>query len=302
MNRRNWLRTSVATGLALSATAKGNFAEAKPIAPRSVSRWPLGVLNRAWAGWELDDAIKGAKEAGFTGFGLISPQKGKHLIGSDVSAESVDAVKRQIEDRGLDVIVAALRYREDDPLPALRDEVRRQIENASRLGVGFLMTFGVDRAANFAKFEQVMTDAAARTATTGIRLVIKPHGGISAGPTEILRCIERVGHPNFSVWYDPGNIVHYTGADPVEAVVPIAKRVTGLCVKDCAKRGGEVMISLGEGRVNFPALLARMAEAGFNGPLLLEGIRIGATPEETTANAKANLVVLERAIKTLPPR
>jgi sugar phosphate isomerase/epimerase len=141
-----------------------------------------------------------------------------------------------------------------------------------------------------------MHDAAERAQKAGVRLVIKPHGGITLGPPEILRCLERVGHPNLSVWYDPGNILHYTGMDPIAAYDPLAKRVTGMCAKDCGKRSGEVMMAFGEGRVDFNALFNKMAATGFDGPIMIEGIKIGKTAEETAHNAKFNRQVLERAI------
>jgi sugar phosphate isomerase/epimerase len=111
-----------------------------------------------------------------------------------------------------------------------------------------------------------------------------------------------VGHPNFSVWYDAGNILHYTGADPIEAYAPLAKRVTGLCAKDCAGRSGEVMMTFGEGKVDLAGLLNTMAASGFDGPVMIEGIRVGKSPEETATNARANRLALERAIATVPSR
>jgi sugar phosphate isomerase/epimerase len=255
-------------------------------------------MNRAWTAWGLDDALKGARDAGCSTIGLIAAHQGKHLIGADATVESLDAIKRKLADSGLELVVTALRIQENDTPRALQDDVRRQIDNSARLGTRFIMTFGVDRPANYTKFEQVMTDAAARAEAAKVKLVIKPHGGIAYGPAEILRCVEHVGHPNFSVWYDPGNILHYTGADPVEAYVPLAKHVTGFCAKDCARRSGEVMMTIGEGKVDFPALFARMAATGFDGPILIEGIKVGKTPDETTANAEANRLALERAMAT----
>jgi len=48
----------------------------------------------------------------------------------------------------------------------------------------------------------LMADAAPQAEKRGLKLVLKPHGGGSGASEEILRCIEKVSHPNFKVWYD----------------------------------------------------------------------------------------------------
>ena len=38
---------------------------------------------------------------------------------------------------------------------------------------------------------------------------------------------------------------------------------------------------------------ANLKSVGFNGPIMIEGVKVGATAEETTANARANREFLE---------
>ena len=109
--------------------------------------------------------------------------------------------------------------------------------------------------------------------------------------------MEKVGHPNFKVWYDAGNIIYYTGKDPLAELEPVVKYVTGFCAKDCPAPKGEVMSQFGTGKVDFKAIFARLKAAGFNGPIMVEGVAVGGTPDETTANARANREFLERLIR-----
>jgi sugar phosphate isomerase/epimerase len=44
----------------------------------------------------------------------------------------------------------------------------------------------------------------------------------------------------------------------------------------------------GTGKVDFAGVFKAMKAAGFKGPIMVEGVKVGATPEETAANAKAN--------------
>ena len=38
---------------------------------------------------------------------------------------------------------------------------------------------------------------------------------------------------------------------------------------------------------------------GFDGPIMVAGVKVGATPEETTANARANREFLEKALASI---
>jgi sugar phosphate isomerase/epimerase len=178
-------------------------------------------------------------------------------------------------------------------------DVRKQIENAARLELKFLLTFGVDQSAHYENFYRLMSDAAAQAEKRGVQIVMKPHGGVSAASDQILRCLEKVGHQNFKIWYDAGNIVYYTGKDPVAEVDPIARHLTGFCAKDCPGPKGEVMSSFGAGKVDFKAIFGKLKSAGFNGPIMVEGVKVGATAEETTANARANREFLERTLASI---
>jgi sugar phosphate isomerase/epimerase len=79
----------------------------------------------------------------------------------------------------------------------------------------------------------------------------------------------------------------------------IAQHVAGFCAKDCPARKGEVMSQFGTGKVAFKAVFAKLKSAGFNGPIMGEGVKVGATVEEATTNARANREFLEKALETI---
>jgi len=147
----------------------------------------------------------------------------------------------------------------------------------------------------------VMADAAAYAQERGIKLVLKPHGGGSGAAEEILRCIKEVKHPNFKIWYDAGNIIYYTGKDPLEQLKPIAQYVTGFCAKDCAQQKGEIWLEFGKGKVAFPAVFGELKRAGFNGPVMVECCAKdkNSTVDDITAAARANREFLEKLFANL---
>ena len=86
--------------------------------------------------------------------------------------------------------------------------------------------------------------------------------------------VEHVGHPNFSLCYDPGNMIHYTKGEvrPETDVHDAARYVTTCIIKDCVVVGGtpDVWILPGDGWVDFRAVLSGLVGAGFRGPLYVE--------------------------------
>lgn len=258
--------------------------------------WTVGCFNRPWTQWSFDVALESIKAAGFGVTGLLSRTKGEPFIGSEATPEYLAALKRRIASRGLTANMAALRTKHDIPLEDSIRDTRRQIDHARFLSLKYLLTFGVDQPSQYEHYYRVMTDAAAYSGERGLNLVMKPHGGSTASAAETLRSLEQVKHPNFKIWYDAGNIIHYTGKDPVAELKPIAPHVTGFCAKDCAQVKGDVMIQFGAGKVNFKAVFAVLKEAGFQGPVMIECCAPGETPEAVVAHARANKEFLERVL------
>lgn len=262
-------------------------------------KWQIGCFNRPWTKWTFDQTLKEIKAAGFNTAGLLTRTKDEPFIGADATPDYLQGLKQRLVVSGLTANMGALRSRHNIPLEDSIRAVRKQIDNAQFLSLKYMMSFGTDNPAEFAHYVKVMSDAAAYAREKGIRLVMKPHGGISGSSDEILRVIKEVNHRNFSIWYDAGNIIHYTGKDPVTEIDAIARHITGFCAKDCGEVKGEVMIQFGAGKVDFAAVFKRLKAAGFNGPVMVECCKVGQTPEETTANARANREFLEKVLASL---
>lgn len=295
INRRHFIRS---TALAVAAVASVPLKSAAAENAAQV-QWPIGCFNRPWTKWSYNEALTGMTDAGYKLTGLLTRTKTEPFIGADADPAYVAILKKRISDHGLRANMAALRVKTDGTVEQGIKDMRTQVYYAAFLGLEFLLTFGVDKPEQYEAYYQIMADAAEQCAAKKIKLVLKPHGGGSGAAEEILRCIEKVKHPNFKVWYDAGNIIYYTGKDPLAELEPIVQHVTGFCAKDCAREKGDVMIQFGEGKVDFKAVFARLKRAGFNGPVMVECCKIGATPQETTAYAKANREFLEKVFAQL---
>jgi sugar phosphate isomerase/epimerase len=290
MNRREFLQHAILGGTATTLGLSG-----LPRLSASV-RWPIGCFNRPFTTWNFDAALKQIRTAGYQTTGLLTRTKDEPFIGADATPEYLARLKQRIAGSGLTANMGALRSRHDIPIDESIKEVRRQIENADALALTYLLTFGVDKADEYEHYYKVMSDAAAYAQERRIKLVMKPHGGGSGASGEIMAAMKAVQHPNFKIWYDAGNIIYYTGKDPVEELKPIARHVTGFCAKDCGAPNSDVMIQFGTGKVDFAAVFGALKAAGFDGPIMVECCKVGATAEETMANARANRRFLEHVL------
>jgi sugar phosphate isomerase/epimerase len=292
--RREFIRES--TTLLAGAALLGD-APLLPAAP--AVRWPIGCFNRPWTRWPFDETLKAIKTAGYATTGLLTRTNADPFIAAEATPEYLDGLKRTLAASGLTAIMGALRTPHDAPLEDTVKSLQKEIDNAAFLGLKYVMTFGVDEPAQFDRYLQSMAAAAAYGAEKGVQVVLKPHGGTSGASDEIIAAMRKVGHPNFKLWYDAGNIIYYTGKDPVEELKPIVQHVTGFCAKDCAAPKSEVMIQFGTGKVDFAAVFNVLRSAGFDGPVMVECCAVGDTPEATAASARANREFLEKVLAAI---
>ncbi len=93
-------------------------------------------------------------------------------------------------------------------------------------------------------------------------------------PIALLRVMQDTGAANLGVNLDPANLLMYGKANPIDALDIIGPYVRGVHAKDGEyplngrKLGGEK--PLGQGRVGFPGLVARLRELGYRGALTIE--------------------------------
>jgi sugar phosphate isomerase/epimerase len=264
--------------------------------PAPGAAWPIGCFNRPWTKWTFDETLKAIKAAGYATTGLLTRTKLDPFIAADATPEYLEGLKRTLAASGLTANMGALRSRHDIPIEETVKSLQKEIDNAAFLGLKYVMTFGIDNPAQFEHYFKAMAAAAAYGAEKGVQVVMKPHGGSSGASDEIIAAMKKVGHSNFKIWYDAGNIIYYMGKDPIEELKPIVQYVTGFCAKDCAEPKGDVMIQFGAGKVDFGGVFRVLKGAGFNGPIMVECCAVGDTAEATAANARANREFLEKVL------
>ena len=116
-------------------------------------------------------------------------------------------------------------------------------------------------------------------------------------PITLARAIQDIGLDNLGVNLDPANLIGYGKANPVDALDTLGKYVRDVHAKDALyptdgyKLGEET--PLGEGKVNFPAFVAKLKECGYDGVLTIEREISG---EQQTKDIIAGKAFLETLI------
>jgi sugar phosphate isomerase/epimerase len=115
-------------------------------------------------------------------------------------------------------------------------------------------------------------------------------------PVTLLRTIEEVGTGNLGINLDPANLILYGKANPVDALDVFGKYVMDVHAKDglYPTNGRELgtEVKIGDGKVNFPAFIAKLKEVGYDGTLIIEREIEGEQQTKDIAESKMYLSTL----------
>jgi sugar phosphate isomerase/epimerase len=108
-------------------------------------------------------------------------------------------------------------------------------------------------------------------------------------PVTLLRVIQDLGMDNIGVNLDPANLLLYGRGNPVDSISVYGKYIRGVHAKDGeyptdGRHLGEEK-PIGEGRVNFPLLIAELKKVGYDGALTIENEIVG-DQENTIIDSK----------------
>jgi sugar phosphate isomerase/epimerase len=241
-------------------------------------------------------ALDAIAEAGFKYAGLMTTRSKTGLVISiSTTLEEAERIGEEAEKRGLGVLSV---YGGDIPvaksLGAGIEGLKKLIDNCAACDAKNLLMGGTGDEKLYKMYYKAIAECCDYAAEKGVGISIKPHGGLNATGPQCRKTIEMVGHRNFRIWYDPGNIFFYSNGelDPVDDAATVDGLVVGMCVKDY-RHPKNVSVTPGTGQVDFPAVLARLRKGGFTqGPLVVECLDQG-DAEQTLAQARKARTFLE---------
>ncbi|KPK69733.1 MAG: hypothetical protein AMJ84_08970 [Acidithiobacillales bacterium SM23_46] len=289
VTRRGFLRQTLRIGAASLVVRHANSAigSVAKLARSKENGWQIGCYTRPWAKYDYRVALDAIAEAGFNHAGLMTTKSKTGLVISTATTlEEARQIGEEVKKRRMQIpSVYGGGIPVNESLKTGIDALRKLIDNCAAAGARSLMMGGVGDADLYEPYYKAIAECCDYAADKGVEIVLKPHGGLNATGPQCRKAIDMVGHRNFRLWYDPGNIYFYSNRqlDPVADAATADGLVTGMCIKDY-KHPKNVNVTPGTGEVDFPAVLARLKKGGFtHGPLVIETLAPGdldATLEE----------------------
>lgn len=288
ISRRDFLEAGAVTLAAAGIMPSPGFAADQG---SKGGQWKIGCYTRPWDGYDYKTAFDEIARAGYRYLGLMTTKSSSGLVISvATTVEEAKVIGAEAEKRGLDIISV---YGGDiavgKSLQAGIDDLRRLIDNCAACGAENLLLGGTDKKERFEDYFKAVAECCDYAAEKGICMSVKPHGGLNATGAQCRDTVEKIGHKNFRIWYDPGNIFYYSdaGLDPAEDVASVDGLVVGACIKDYIYPKN-VMVTPGAGMVDFEKVLARLKQGGFQGgPLIVECLKRGSLEELRAEAVKA---------------
>lgn len=249
----------------------------------------------------LDDAIERMRRLGVKRVELVSPR--------NVTVDNADEVRDRLADAGIAVSAVATLTKPnmvDDPhevadtLALLEDSMRA----AHALGATRIITyFGGhptrSHGAAIDRYVELTRPSLDLAESLGVDVLIENH--FSHAPGEVTNTakgcqelVEAVDHPNFAINFDPCNFA-VGGQDVIEAYDTLKSVIRNVHMKDTVpydddqhadypgrvvtdlERGDFIFVPMGQGITHNAAVLRRLREDDYDGPVSVEAH----TPQET---------------------
>jgi sugar phosphate isomerase/epimerase len=306
ISRRKFIQRSASlAGAALVAPVlmPGRTAAADTDEVAEQPGWQIGCFTRPWGEHGYRVALDAIAEAGFKYAGLMTAKSPRLVISVDTTPEEAARIGEDVRKRGMQVpCIYGGQFNVHQSLEAGIAGLNRLIDSAAAAQSASLMLGGIGKPDLADAYFKAVAECCDYAAEKKVGLVLKPHGGLNATGMQCGKLVKRIGHPAFSLWYDPGNILFYSDGklDPVDDAPSVADTITGMCIKDfqMSVEDGEirkdVMIDPGTGRVRFPEVMAKLREGGFTaGPLVIECLTRGELPELLASAKRARAFVEE---------
>lgn len=237
-----------------------------------------------------EEQLAAAASAGFDGIELVLSDDGP--LRPDTPSRECAALAERAAGLGLQIcgLACGMFWETNYASPSEADRrraielTRQMLARAAALGAGAILVVpAVVGTAHDARKQVAYADAWQRTfdALSELGPAAEAHGVALAvenvwnrfllSPLEMADLIDRVNSPGVGVYFDTGNVLAF--GYPEDWIATLGGRIRRVHAKDydVSKPGFAGFCPLGEGSVDWPAVIAALREAGYDGPLTYEG-------------------------------
>lgn len=234
----------------------------------------LAVNSNCYHGYPIEAAIDGIRAAGFHSIELTATKGWTEHVFPTMSFAALCSVQDQLKQAGLVPLALSGHCNLMDP-----ERIGDFLANirlaaffgsdyiVSSIGEAHLKDHAVASNAQVAQQVRALLPCLEENHLT---LVLENHGDHATGKI-IQSIVDLVASPRVRINYDTANVIYYAGVDPLEDLPTCIDQVGYMHIKD--KLGGRQewnFPALGQGQIDFPAILELLNTAGNPCPLSLE--------------------------------
>lgn len=222
--------------------------------------------------YSLDESLDGIARAGFKYVELSAVEGWTEHVPLDATDAQIAEIKAKMDRLGLKP--ASLSGHSDLTTAHGVEVGKKAVDLCTKFGLTIMNTaigghYSEDenKDAFMANIHELADYAAARGVTLGLEI----HGDIMATGALSIPLIQEIGRPNVGINYDTANCVFYGDVQAVDDLRATAPYLVHVHLKD--KIGGKKewnFPAVGEGEVDFAAILRILEEEGYTGPLSVE--------------------------------
>ena len=257
------------------------------------SPWQVGCYTRPWNKHDYRVALDAIAVAGFKFVGLMTSKTGM-LVTPETTLDQSATMAAEAKARGLGIVSAfGANFLSKGSIAESIVRLRRLVDNVAACGCPGLLLGGAGSPEVADDYYKAIAECCDYAASQRVGLTIKPHNGPSSTGALCRRLIEKVGHKNFRLTYDPGNVCKHSGntVNPTDDVTTVDGIVAGMCVKDF-RAPNDVEITPGTGQVDFARVMSRLRRGGFTrGPVVIECLDAGDIAHVTAQAKKTRLFI-----------
>ncbi|MCX7013253.1 MAG: sugar phosphate isomerase/epimerase [Candidatus Sumerlaeota bacterium] len=244
------------------------------------------------------EAMRISKEAGLDGIQIASGEARMY----EASDAELLAFKKRVNDAGLEIASSSAGPNLVNPAAAEKslEQMQKLIHAAAVMGYGIVtgevkaLPAGMAPEEGWKSCVATVKRVCEMCDREGVVYGVEPGGNCLVRTTDDLeRLLREVGHPRLAVNFDGGNLWH-AGSDALEAARRLAQHIRHVHTKDWSRAEGKEM-ALGDGEVDYAAILRVLRKAGYDGWLVIERERT-ADPESDTIKAAARLKGILRGL------
>jgi L-ribulose-5-phosphate 3-epimerase len=232
----------------------------------------IGCTTVGYLRFPLERALDGIAGAGLHHIDLAAiPDYCEHVDANDLDPARLDALRAELDRRELTVTsISGHTNLTGEPG---RAHVEACIRLAARIGATYVVT-GTGAASDAEAAERLLANVKALAALCedlGVLLALETQDDVLTSGTAASEFLAAVGSPAVGLNLDAANVVYWSGRRPEDEIAALAPHVIHTHVKDTAGGFGDYEFRpIGEGDLDFRLLFDALADAGFDGPLMIE--------------------------------